>query len=342
MRHGRRGFTLVELLVVIAIIGILVGLLLPAVQAAREAARRVQCQNNLKQIGLALQNYHGTYRAFPNSGVLGVGGPVRQLPYHYTWCFAILPFMEQQPIYDATNKLLPVWGQDVVKTRIGAFQCPSDSGFTKPSETWDIAVTNYAGSEGFHWWNNAFLGSWYNPPFTNDLGETADFSGLFTIGRDFAIRDVVDGTSNTVVVAETDSQGFKFGTGLWDRPSRSNSGKRRLRGGESVFRSAFVFNGVCGQSVEIGWYSRPDGSVPGAGCSWFRAAPHAFSPTYLTAWGINNEWPGAGTMHASCQTARADGSVGGISVQVDPNVWVIINGVGDSRAVPIGKEIDQL
>jgi prepilin-type N-terminal cleavage/methylation domain-containing protein len=109
-RSFRRGFTLVELLVVIAIIGILIALLLPAVQAAREAARRSQCLNNIRQIGLALHNYHDTTKSFPTVAVMGgdpgtpnaQGGRDYTQPYHHTWLVMILPFMEQGPLYDNT------------------------------------------------------------------------------------------------------------------------------------------------------------------------------------------------------------------------------------------------
>ncbi len=96
-----RGFTLVELLVVIAIIGILVALLLPAIQAAREAARRTQCNNNLKNIGLGLQNYHDTYKTFP-MGAMHTGYAHRRTtrPFGPSWQYGILPFMEQRNIYD--------------------------------------------------------------------------------------------------------------------------------------------------------------------------------------------------------------------------------------------------
>ena len=112
--RARFGFTLVELLVVIAIIGILVALLLPAVQAAREAARRMSCTNNLKQQALALHNYHDTYKVFPPGNLNCRNWPrCHATAYNYggphltTWTIAILPFMEQQPLDDLYNKSLP-------------------------------------------------------------------------------------------------------------------------------------------------------------------------------------------------------------------------------------------
>ena len=121
----RRGFTLVELLVVIAIIGILVGLLLPAVQAAREAARRMQCSNNLKQLALSLHNYESAHKSFPPGAILprlpamtvypptGSGSnPARTAGY--TWSSFILPFIEQTAIYNATVGVQPVMGRTVV------------------------------------------------------------------------------------------------------------------------------------------------------------------------------------------------------------------------------------
>ncbi|GIW92533.1 MAG: hypothetical protein KatS3mg110_0574 [Pirellulaceae bacterium] len=97
----RKGFTLVELLVVIAIIGILVSLLLPAVQAAREASRRMACSNNLKQLALAVHNYHDTYKVFPPGGI--TPGPCCSTPSAGTWTLFILPFLEQQTVADQYN-----------------------------------------------------------------------------------------------------------------------------------------------------------------------------------------------------------------------------------------------
>ena len=116
----RRGFTLIELLVVIAIIAVLIGLLLPAVQAAREAARRIQCTNNLKQIGLALHNYHDTFGVFPPGGITGFKPRGRVLDDQIwanlckanllSWRALILPQMEQNPLYNGINFDMQVSG----------------------------------------------------------------------------------------------------------------------------------------------------------------------------------------------------------------------------------------
>lgn len=337
----KSGFTLVELLVVIAIIGVLIGLLLPAVQAAREAARRVSCQNNLKQIGLGLLNYESTYRRFPSSGLLSVSGSeTPQSPYHYTWCFSLLPSIEQTSLYDSTDRTKPVWGQGIVGAEVPTFMCPSDSGLKGPRETHGISKTNYSGSEGFNWWPTSILDSNYNPPYTNRLQGSADYAGLFSVGNSFKVRDVSDGTSQTIIVSENDGMGWKTGTALSDRPPRSASGIRRRGSTEAVIRSAFVFAGVCGESVETMKYSRPDGSATTAECSWFRSEPFVFSPTYVTMSQINSQWPGAGTMHAACQTLRADGSVGSVSLQIDPIVWLIINGIQDGQVLEPNEGID--
>src|SRR5262245_60462030 len=104
--HRRRGFTLIELLVVIAVIAILVSLLLPAVQQAREAARRTQCRNNLKQIGLALHNYHTACNMFPPGYV--AGAPYPATTNGWSWCAQILPHLDQTPLYEKINFQLPV------------------------------------------------------------------------------------------------------------------------------------------------------------------------------------------------------------------------------------------
>src|SRR4051812_14798850 len=120
-RHGRQAFTLVELLVVIAIIGILVALLLPAIQAAREAARRMQCSNNLKQIGLGVQNYASARKYLP---------PVRIADHQETWLVLILPYLEEQGVSDLWDSKLGCFYNQSLQMRtsiITAYFCPSQS-----------------------------------------------------------------------------------------------------------------------------------------------------------------------------------------------------------------------
>jgi prepilin-type N-terminal cleavage/methylation domain-containing protein/prepilin-type processing-associated H-X9-DG protein len=191
----RRGFTLIELLVVIAIIAVLIALLLPAVQAAREAARRAQCTNNLKQIGLALHNYSSATGSFP----LGTAAASPGGTYGYatqTWgsfsCFALmLPYIEQQPMYNACNFSWTIsWGNGtavnstVVNANLAAFICPSD-GKTATLASNDINNCNYFGSMG-----------------TSVAAWTTTSTGIFANQTAYGVQNVTDGTSNTIGFAE--------------------------------------------------------------------------------------------------------------------------------------------
>lgn len=204
MRLKRFGFTLVELLVVIAIIGVLVGLLLPAVQAAREAARRMQCSNNLKQLGLACHNYHDAHKKFP-IGHHFVGTPENGTSrgLAYGWSFALLPYVEQGNLYNQFDTRFTVFERTITRngilagTPLATFDCPSD---TKPP-TIDLAseairpaaTTSYKGINGAY--NN------YHVP-----GNAAGLNnGVFE--RDsrgvYGIQNLTDGTSNTAMIGET-------------------------------------------------------------------------------------------------------------------------------------------
>jgi prepilin-type N-terminal cleavage/methylation domain-containing protein len=148
----RRGFTLIELLVVIAIIAILIALLLPAVQQAREAARRTQCKNNLKQIGLALHNYHDAHDCFP----FGWGGtrPATGSP-GYSAISQLLPFFDQAPLYNTINFSLPLTdpANDVPRRQeLPILRCPSD--FDNPQPNAGGAINYMANKGSNHLWQD--------------------------------------------------------------------------------------------------------------------------------------------------------------------------------------------
>lgn len=326
-RPTRAAFTLIELLVVIAIIGVLVGLLLPAVQSAREAARRMSCGNNVKQLGLALHNYHDTHRSFPPGVIWGPGKAPYTEPYHHTWNVMILPFMEQQPLYDQTDKNLPVWDQPIRGTQVSTFRCPSDAGRWEIDETAGIAVTNYPGTEGYHWHPNANIGNsapWntFADPFTKG----ASLNGVFTQTRTNKMSSVADGLSNTLLIAEADSMGFGGG------PIRT-CGTGARRSGTPVWHSAFVGTAFAGWGGnETGQNTvNPDGSSR-SGTGWFRR--HAFTPTFIAAWGPNASWHGPSSYHpGGIQVGMGDGSVSFISETIDYGTWIKLNAMADSHTM---------
>jgi prepilin-type N-terminal cleavage/methylation domain-containing protein/prepilin-type processing-associated H-X9-DG protein len=193
-----RAFTLIELLVVIAIIGVLIALLLPAVQAAREAARRSQCTNNLKQIGLAVHNYMDSHGRFP----IGRGTrPARPYDitsrYNFSGFSMILPYMEQRPLFNSINFSLTVTIQDgnttALATVVSSYLCPSESQRTPAG--W--GGNNYRFSEG----SNILYS--YAETDTGAVNTTMPApNGPFFPERSVTLAEVVDGTSNTVLAAE--------------------------------------------------------------------------------------------------------------------------------------------
>ncbi len=190
-----RGFTLIELLVVIAIIGVLIALLLPAVQAVREAARRAQCTNNLKQIGLALHNYHSANNCFPMA--LSVCNPDGSNWHGASILVFSLGYMEQQALYNAFNfSMSCVAGASAAYTSINTtvsytlvntFLCPSDSStvYTQGT-TWK--PSNYGCSVG--------------PQFRFDAGSAGGGVGMFADRQAWGLQQVTDGSSNTVAFGE--------------------------------------------------------------------------------------------------------------------------------------------
>lgn len=335
------GFTLVELLVVIAIIGVLVALLLPAVQAAREAARRSQCTNNVKQVGLAVINYETTKKAFPTLTIFGDNnGQFPEGPRHHTWLTLILPYLEEAAAYDQVNLDRPAVGsspQAIVGHVVPSLLCPSTEQLGSPDATHGISVTNYAGSEGYEFW-------W---PEKNGLpwtigGHDADrvlpktnLKGIFAAGEVITFRRIGDGSSHTILASEVTTTG-KFYQGVSFH--QMGGGRQRVGPEEAVFHAAFVGSMVWGLGANshpqhFHQYSLPDGSgAARPGVPW-KTSPAICEPGYVTHSGINADLFSAESQHAGgvVNVVRVDGSVAVVSEDIEWRTWVLMNAFEDGE-----------
>ena len=345
-----RGFTLVELLVVIAIIGILVALLLPAVQAAREAARRMQCGNNTKQIALALHNYADIYKKFPCIRHRDANHPSGVATWNSTnisWLGRILPQIEQQPLYDQVDFSLVQWWaggrrpntnwNSVNGQVISAFRCPSDGGnggaiFVAPNGDKEIGRTPHRD----YGHTNYFACIGYDRSI-----RTVDGRGMFQEARRnwantqrgifLGFADCVDGTSNTIGIGES----------IIAFPHLSrNSSKRGVNIDNENNVLAFQNDNGCGDG------NRNNSSTRQRGNSWFRGyfpASSAFT-TLMTPnsklWDCGNNT--GDTMFATrsfhpggVQIGMMDGSVSFVAETINFRTFAYLGGRRDGNPVTL-------
>ena len=309
--RSRRGFTLIELLVVIAIIAVLVALLLPAVQQACEAARRSTCKNKLKQLGLALHNYHDTHSVFPFAGSsVGLGGNASADPIKNTSGLSmLLPFLDQAPLYNNLDFNIASGDRDAgtgtvlvsaggtndqwVSEKLDIFLCPSDDGspfYTAADSTYGISTTSVANgylgarsSYGLSIWAESWSNSW-NTQANNSRR-------LFGIDSNSKMSSVTDGTSNTVAMSESTLDVYDGDAIKWGYIGHVGVGIDI-----AAYHSRYINDWEC-----CGWTSPPYGRPSRVG--------------QLAEWGT------PGSLHTGgCHVLMGDGAVRFLSENIDNTV----------------------
>lgn len=320
-RQRIRAFTLIELLVVIAIIGVLVALLLPAVQQAREAARRTQCKNNLKQVGLALHNYHDTANALPY-GSAAPGYSPGPLTKNQTGWVLLLPYLDQAPLYNSLNHnaAMGTWnpggnplaggGVPTVNAtasgmKMVALLCPSDSGpqtYPGGDGTYGCApgIPAYRSNYGFSVQNGM---AWDNGAGNLWTAESRDLRCMFGMSSNCNFRDVADGLSNTVAVSETTLDVYDGVAPSW----------------------------ACTQHVGLGiqFSNSPSTTINNWYCCTWASPPNAqFKPNRL------GEWGSPGSVHTGgMHVLLGDGSVRFISQNINLTTQQRLGRINDGQTV---------
>ena len=323
MKKSRLGFTLVELLVVIAIIGVLIALLLPAVQAAREAARRTQCANNLKQYGLGIHNYHDTFKQCPPSGSGGWGNPGSNP--NIGWQVRILPFTEQISLYEQINmkavdaRTWPIPKPNNVNARAWSHQvpysmCPDD---TFESILWDRAMGSYSGSLGSQiapsansscqpWYTANINYEWQHGRWAHgNTSRSVEISGAFgrLLYQPITFGNFRDGTSNTFSVGEILGECHDHRDGWW-----SFNGMQ---------------NGHASTSAPLNTFTTcVDSQVEAQRRRYFM--PQCFTKSnWNFSWGFRSYHP------AGANFLMGDGSVNFLNTEINYNIYQAYGGKAD-------------
>jgi len=353
----RRGFTLIELLVVIAIIAVLIALLLPAVQQAREAARRTQCKNNLKQIGLAFHNYESNFGRLPAAGNVPWGRVAKDdahMEYKGNfgpnWAVALLPYIEQAGLYNASNLQsfcgvsvgVPTgaepagangtaWRVGLVDKTIRAYLCPSDSKNSTPyfnaavpggANGW--ARGNYGVSAGYEDYDHVAGGNRYKSSASNVAGAAGLYSSP-VMSSNFGAqwRDIMDGTSNTTMVDELRAGLSPIDPrGVW---AMGFPGASVVNGGRGAYNPS-PNNKLGGTSADGGdeledgsSYCSPTTAAMGMGCTT--------SGTLMTSAMSRSQHTGG------VNVCLCDGSIRFLSDNLDQLTWCRLQATADGQVV---------
>jgi len=309
----KKGFTLVELLVTIAIIGVLVGLLLPAVQAAREAARRMSCSNNVKQLGLALLNYESAFKMLPPSRIATTNPTFQQ-----SWMMMVLPQMEQNVNYLSYDKNLNWFHQNnatVTTQQIPTFKCPS------APEPRELPTIQFYVANGVTYGQPVFGHSDYgsvnavrNAAFvSNGLPSLGSREVMGAMGRGpigVKLAAITDGLSNTVCVAEDAG-----------RPTMYISGRKSLNPRGSAINTFFTVDGWGWADINGGF------SVDGANAQGLQNSTNSAGATTIVGncnMNCTNDSEMYGFHSGGCMNLRCDGSVQYLSVNTAGNVFVAL------------------